>query len=64
MFRCVSMCAYTVNVWVPNSANYKMIFGLASNVERLVFGTWSKPIVRGVQVMAQVNPLLTLISIS
>ena len=26
-----------------SSTNYKMIFGLADNIERLVFGTWSKP---------------------
>ena len=63
-YRYLTWCMYSkvLPLQLLSSTNYKMIFGLAGNIERPVFGTWSKPIVRGVQVMPQVNPLLTLIS--
>ena len=32
MFMCVSMCAYTVNVWVPNSARESVPFQQTWNI--------------------------------
>ena len=37
MFRCVSMCAYTVNVWVPNS---DLMYGPLCTIATEVKGTW------------------------